>query len=143
MCNCSQCLSHVDCTCPETTGVSSAVAVAYINTTYTPAQSISGAGFNVVLYTNTSSDTETVLVETNMYLIGSEPASVTTTTYAVDAATISGAGTALKEVTPLKTDHTHFLGATTLAAGENINITIAGSLGSPTIKWIKSVVYKY
>lgn len=143
MCNCSQCLSHVDCTCPETTGVSSAIGVAYINTTYSPAQSISGAGFNVVLYTNTSGGNETVLVETNMYLIGSEPASVTTTTYAVSATPLSGPGIAIKEVTPVKTDHTHFLGATVLANGETINITIVGSLGAPTIKWIKSVVYKY
>lgn len=143
MCNCSQCLSNVECTCPETSGISSAVAIAYINTTYNPAQSISGAGFNLVLYTNTSGATQTVLVETNMYLIGSEPTSVTTTTYTRSAVALTGAAIALKEVTPVKTDYTHFLGATTLTNGQNISITIQGSLGAPTIKWIKSVVYKY
>lgn len=142
MCNCNQCLSNVECTCPETSGVSSAVQVAYVNTVYAPAQSILG-GFNVVLYTNNSGVTQTVLVETNMYLIGTEATSVTTSTYKRSAVALSGAAIALKEATPVKTDHTHFLGATTLTNGQNISITIEGSLGAPTIKWIKSVVYKY
>ena len=139
-CNCD-CLEAVDCTCPTLTGIDNAVAIAFINTTYDPAQSISGAGFNVVLYTNSSAVSQTVLVETNMYLIGTEATSLTTTTYTRSGVALTGAAIGYKEDTPLKSDHTHFLNSTTLAAGQDISIQIQGSLGAPTISWIKSVVY--
>lgn len=142
-CDCSECLEHVDCDCPSTTGIAGAITVAFVNTTYTPAQSISGAGFNVVLYTNSSAVTQTILVETNMYLIGTEPATLTTSTYLRSAVALTGAAIAYKENTPLKSDHTHFLAPTTLTAGQDISITIQGSIGAPTLKWIKSTVYMY
>lgn len=149
MCNCGQCLEHVDCECPTLTGTDAAQIVSYVTNIYTPAQSISGAGFDVVLYTNSSAVNQTVLIETNMYLINTEPISVTTTTYKRSTVALTGAGVAVKEKTPSKTDHTHFLPATVLTPGQNISITIVGSPGSggsagtPTLKWLKSVVYKY
>lgn len=144
MCRCGECLENVTCECPDTTGTTAgAQQVAYIDTIYAPAQSIAGAGYNVVLYTNSSSSTETVIVETNMYMIGTEATSVTTSTYKRSAVALTGAAVALREGTPIKYDHTHFLPPTTLTAGQNISITLEGSLGAPTLKWLKSVVYKY
>jgi hypothetical protein len=142
-CDCDECLEHVDCDCPSTTGITGATTVAYVNNVYTPAQDISGPGFNIVLYTNSSAVTQTVLVETNMYLIGSEATSVTTSKYLRSAVALSGSAVALKEGTPLKSDHTHFLLPTTLTAGQNISITVQGSVGAPTLKWLKSTVYMY
>lgn len=142
-CNCDSCLDHVDCTCPTLTGVAGATAVSYITIGYTPAQDITGAGFDLVLYTNSSAVSETVLVETNLYLVGTEPASVTTSTYKRSAVALSGAAIMIKEGTPVKTDHTHFLPPTVLTAGQNISITIVGSLGAATLKILKSIVYKY
>jgi len=143
-CDCDECLEHVDCDCLDDSGtVAGATTVAYINTTYTPAQSISGAGFNVVLYTNSSAVSQTVLIETNMFLIGTEATCMTTSTYLRAAVALTGAAIAYKENTPLKSDHTHFLAPTVLTAGQNISITIQGSLGAPTLKWIKATVYMY
>ncbi len=143
MCTCGQCLEYVECECPTLSGVDAAQILDYITNIYTPAQSISGAGYTVTLYTNTSSSTQTVLIETNMYLIGTEATSVTTTTYLKNAVALTGAGVAVMEGTPLKTDMSHFLAPTSLPAGQAITINIAGSLGAPTLRWLKSVVYKY
>jgi len=142
MCNCG-CLNSVDCTCPTYTGVANAIAVNYITNLYTPAEDITGAGYNVVLYTNTSGSAENVFVETNMYITGTEITSVTTSTYLIDATPQSGNGVATREGTPTKVDHTHQLSPLTLANGEVISITVVGSLGTAKLKWLKSIVYKY
>lgn len=141
-CNCQECLDHVTCSCPDSgTGVAAALNVSYTETSYSPAQSIFG-GYDVVLYTNSSAVSQTVLIEVNAYLIASSTA-VLTSTFKKSAVALTGTGVLLKENCPLKSDHTHFLPPTVLTAGQNISITLESSHASGTLRWIKGTVYKY
>lgn len=140
-CNCTDCLEHVDCGCPETlSGVAAALNVSYIETIYSP-HTIFG-GYNIPLYTNTSAVNQTILIEVNAYLIAANTA-IVTSTFLKTAVPLAGTGVVIKENCPLKSDHTHFLPPTTLTPGDDISITFDSTDATGTIKWIKATIYKY
>lgn len=144
-CGCTN--TGVDCTCPEPSGIQGSTLEAIFTADIVSSESIAGAGYTATLYTNTSSNNQSVIIESNMYISTSTapptaaPHTITTI-YKNDGVTVTGAGT-LVHYAPYKSDHTHFLPTTTLAPGKSITLVITSDDADGVLNWLTSVIYKY
>lgn len=101
-----------------------------------------GSGYTEVLYTNATSGSQTVFIETNCSIETTANPHTLISDYLNDGVSV---GTSNPKTVYLQTksDHTHFLIQTTVLAGKTISLKLTSDDASAKLKWIVSIIYVY
>lgn len=138
--SCNQ--TNIDCTCPDPNGIAGARIENIVSTDSGVSHAITGLGYTMTLYTNTSSNTQRIFSECNMNITANAVHQITTT-YLVNGVAASGSSILIQNQAIVKTDHTHFLTATDLAPGDVLSINVQSTDAAGSLTWLVSFIYKY
>lgn len=140
--NCDSCnQTNITCTCPDTTGIAGAKLNNIISTDTGVTHAINGAGYTMVLYTNSTTGNQRILAESNMYITSNSPHQLTTT-YLVNGIATTYPPQLQNQAT-VKTDHTHFIPGINLVSGDILSINIVSTDPTGVLAWLVSFIYKY
>ncbi len=137
--SCNQ--TNLDCNCPDPEGIAAARPENIVSQESGTTHAINGAGYTTTLYTNTSTGNQRVIVMTNMYITSNNPHQITTT-YLVNGVAVTYLPM-IQNLASIKTDHTHFLGATNLASGDVLSIKAVSNDATGVLASLTSIIYKY
>jgi len=146
MCDCNCIDTTINCECPPTSPLAGAELDTVLSTTFDGAPLNiynSGLGASTLLYTNTSSANQLILMNTNMY-ITSNSTHTLSSFYSVNGSlTPANASTQTYSLAPVKTTLNHILIRTILPPGSTISIYVTSTDSSARMNWLTSFIYKY
>lgn len=141
-CDCGCTNTEVNCTCPDPTGIEAARIENIVSAELGGGANISGAGYTYTLYTNTSSNTQKVYVQTNMYITCIVTHSINST-YLLNGVPAPTGSIMYEELATTKTDFTHFLIAATVPAAGVIAIKVISDNANGVLNNLTSFIYKH
>lgn len=141
-CDCGCTNTTVNCNCPDPEGVAGAKLDNIVSVSFGGGQDIfnAGAGYTHTLYTNSTSGTQIVYVQTNA-LISCTVSHNIQSDYYLNAG-LTGV-TQYDDNASTRTDYTHFLIATTVPAGGQIKLKFLSNNANGKLQWLESFIYKY
>lgn len=141
-CNCGCTNTTVNCTCPDPTGIDAAKLENIVSTTFSGGQDIynAGAGYTHTLYTNTTSGSQIVYVQTNSRISCTTTHNVQTDYY-VNAGAVGV--TEYQDSASTNIDYTHFLVAVTVPPAGIVKLKFLSDNANGKLQWLVAFIYKY
>lgn len=147
-CNCAD--ITIDCQCTTAEPIDGASLDTVTSTTFSGAPANiynSGSGYNTLVYTNTSSTNQFIIIDTNTYITSDNPHTLTTY-YTLNGATgeanATNDGLILRHTSaPVKSPVTHLSAGILIGPGTSIWFNMVSDDSTARAVWLTSVIYKY
>lgn len=142
MCDCGCGETTVNCNCPETTGIEALRINNIISANFGAGEDIfnAGNGYTYTVYTNSSSNSQYILVNANMQITCTVTHDISSA-YSLNA--VVPVFDQFHDDAPTKTDYTHFSQNQVLAPGDVLKLTVKSGDANGKLIWLQAFVYKY
>lgn len=147
MCDCNCIDTEINCECPPTSPIEGHELDTVISTTFDGAPFNiynSGSGNDVLLYTNTSSANQSIIMNVNMYITSNSAHTLTAFLYQNSTISpLAESGTQTYTSAPVKTTLNSLLVRTAITPGSTLSIHVTSSDSTARMNWLTAFIYKY